>query len=78
MSRDRDTEIRTLIQRLTDDIKLARGCSLDLTVRLLQMAILDLQTVVMSMSDDDLRYLADALDNKTNEGNLSAFLAGRR
>jgi len=67
MDNDRNGEIRALIQRLRGDIEMARDCSLDLTIRLLQMAILDLQVVMMSMSDDDLRYLADALEDGTRD-----------
>jgi hypothetical protein len=68
MGNDRTQEIRALIQRLKGDVEMARDISLDLTIRLLQMAILDLQAVMMSMSDEDLRYLADALEDATSDG----------
>ena len=68
MGNDRNQDIRALIQRLKGDVEMARDISLDLTIRLLQMAILDLQAVMMSMSDDDLRYLADAVEDATSDG----------
>jgi histidyl-tRNA synthetase len=63
MTSDRDAEILALIDRLTNEIKLARKHSLDHTIRLLQIAILDLRTVVFAISDSELRYVADALDD---------------
>jgi hypothetical protein len=68
MGNDRNQDIRALIQRLKGDVEMARDISLDLTIRLLQMAILDLQAVMISMSDDDLRYLADAIEDATSDG----------
>ena len=61
MSSVRDAEILALIERLIGDIEVARKNSLDHTARLLEIAILDLRTILASMSDDDLRDLTETL-----------------
>ena len=61
MTSVRDADILALIERLTGDIEVARKHSLDHTARLLQIAILDLRTIMASMSDDDLRDLTETL-----------------
>jgi hypothetical protein len=71
MGADRNAEIRALIERLSNDIKTARSCSLNTTANLLQIAILDLKTILLSMSDDDIRYLTEALDPEACEGSAN-------
>jgi hypothetical protein len=61
MSSVRDAEVLALIQRLTSDVEVARSHSLDHTARLLEIAILDLRTILASMSDADLRNLTESL-----------------
>jgi hypothetical protein len=63
MSNERDVEILALIDRLCGELKLAEKYSLDVTTRLLQTAILDLRILVFSISDDELRSFADALED---------------
>ena len=63
MASNRDKKIRALIDRLMDEMNVARDCELDLTVRLLQMAILDLHTITASISDDDFRFVMEALND---------------
>jgi hypothetical protein len=61
---DRDVAILELIARLTNDVKVARKHSLDHTVQLLQIAILELSTVAYSISDDELRAITAAMDDR--------------
>jgi hypothetical protein len=63
MRNNRDAEILALIERLTDDIDLARKHSLEHTIRLLRMAILDLRTLVFSISEAELLAFAELLDD---------------
>ena len=68
MNSVRDAEILALIERLASEIEVARTYSLDHTARLIQIAILDLRTIMASVSDKDLRDLTDALyDDLQNE-----------
>lgn len=68
MSDPRSKQIQALIERLINDLKVAESHSLELTVRLLQIAILDLRTVQFSISDADLRYLTEALEEELESG----------
>ena len=60
----KDAEILALIDRLIGEIEVARKHSLDHTVRLLEIAILDLRTIMASMSDEDLRDLTETLHDE--------------
>ena len=71
MDNDRNAEILALIGRLSREIEVARNHALDHTARLLQIAILDLRTIVASISDDDLRDLTDALYDEFQAEKLS-------
>jgi hypothetical protein len=68
MPDERDEEILALIGRLKAELYVARKHSLDDTVRLLEMATLNLQCVVHSISDDELRQFSEMLrDNDPSE-----------
>jgi uncharacterized protein (UPF0264 family) len=62
MSNERDVEILALIESLSNEIKTAKKHSLDVTVRLLETAILDLRALAFSISDEELRSFTDALE----------------
>jgi hypothetical protein len=62
MRNHRDAEILALIGRLSNEIRLARKHSLGHTVRLLEMAKLDLKMIMHEISDNELRQFAEALD----------------
>ena len=65
MSTDRDEQIFALIERLSNDIKLAQQLSLLQTAQLLEMAQLDLRMTVHSISDEELRLFTLAVaENK--------------
>ncbi len=65
MNIDRDEQIFALIERLSNDISLARQLSLPQTAQLLEMAKLDLRMTVHSISDGELRLLTLAVtENK--------------
>ncbi|HTQ39720.1 MAG TPA: hypothetical protein VMJ32_11885 [Pirellulales bacterium] len=72
MSNERDVEILALIDRLRNEIDLAEKHSLDVTVRLLRTAVLDLHTLVFSISDDELRSISDALEDASLSEGKSA------
>jgi hypothetical protein len=55
MNSTRDEQILALIDRLSNDIGLARELSPAQTAQLLEMARLELQTIVHSISDEELR-----------------------
>ncbi len=64
MSSDRDEQILALIERLSNDIRLAQQLSLLQTAQLLEMAKLDLRMTVHSISDEELRaFTLAAADN---------------
>lgn len=63
MLRERNNAILELIERLKREIGAAREYSLDRTVHLLQIALLDLRMTLHDISDDELRQLTDALDD---------------
>jgi hypothetical protein len=65
MSSTRDESILALIERLEADLQLARENSLTHTIRLLNIALLDLRTTAHSISDDELRQFSDVLDGGT-------------
>ena len=62
MNSDRDEQIFALIERLSNDIGLARKLSLSQTAQLLEMAKLELQTIVHSISDEELRLFTLAIE----------------
>lgn len=62
MNSIRDEQILALIDRLSNDIGLARELSLAQTARLLEMAKLELQTIVHSISDEELRLFTLAIE----------------
>ena len=70
----RNAEILALIQRLSDEIKLAEKHSLDATARLLKITILDLRSVAYSISDDELQSFADALEDSLFNDKLTGQL----
>jgi hypothetical protein len=61
MSSARDESILALIERLEADLQLAREHSLTFTVRLLNIALLDLRTTAHSISEDELRQFSDVI-----------------
>jgi hypothetical protein len=63
MNNNRAAEILALIERLKSDINLAGRHSLGSTVQLLRMALLDLQMIAHSISDEELRCLTQALES---------------
>ena len=71
MSNERDVEILALIERLSNEINTAKKHSLDVTVRLLETAILDLRALAFSISDDELRSFTDALEETLFNSKLS-------
>ncbi len=62
MNSIRDEQILALIDRLSNDIGLARKLSLAQTAQLLEMAKLELQTIVHSISDEELRLFTLAIE----------------
>jgi hypothetical protein len=65
MSNERDEQILSLIERLSNDIALAQQLSLVQTAQLLEMAKLDLRMVIHSISDEELRLFTLAVaENK--------------
>jgi len=66
-----DDSIARLVERLKDDLAVARQYRLDNTTRLLEMAILDVQTVVHAISDDELRSFSEMIDrHRDGRGNV--------
>jgi hypothetical protein len=61
MNSNRDEQIVALIDRLSNDIKVAQQLSLMQTTLLLEMAKLDLQMIVHSISDEELRLFTLAV-----------------
>ena len=71
MSNTMDDGIARLLERLKDELVVARQYGLDNTARLLAMAILDVQTVVHAISDDELRSLSEMIDrHRDGRGNV--------
>jgi hypothetical protein len=66
MRNERDAMILALIERLKSEVNVARKLSLEHTVLLLQIAVLDLQTVAHSISDDELRQFVDFIEIGTS------------
>jgi hypothetical protein len=62
MNSARDEQILALIDRLSNDIRLADKLSLAQTVQLLEMAKLELRTIVHSISDEELRLFTLAVE----------------
>ncbi len=62
MNSTRGEQILALIDRLSHDIVLAHKLSLTQTAQLLEMAKLELQTVVHAISDEELRLFALAIE----------------
>jgi hypothetical protein len=62
MNSIRDEQILALIDRLSHDIGLAHKLSLTQTAQLLEMAKLELQTVVHAISDEELRLFTLAIE----------------
>jgi len=62
MNSARDEQILALIDRLSNDIGLAHELSLAQTAQLLEMAKLELQTIVHSISDEELRLFTLAIE----------------
>jgi hypothetical protein len=63
MSTDRNQQIIALIERLSNDARLAQEHSLDDTARLLAMALLDLRTKLRSISPRELRSFTRTVAN---------------
>ena len=72
MSTTRDEDILHLLQRLKDDLLLARQHRLEHTIHLLEIAILDINTVVHAISDDELRCLSDRIGGHDGSEEASA------
>jgi len=62
MNSIRDEQIFALIDRLSHDIGLAHKLSLTQTAQLLEMAKLELQTVVHAISDEEVRLFTLAIE----------------
>jgi hypothetical protein len=62
MNSTRDEQILALIDRLSHDTGLAHKLSLTQTAQLLEMAKLELQTVVHAISDEELRLFTLAIE----------------
>lgn len=62
MNSTRDEQIHALIDRLSNDIGLARKLSLAQTAQLLEMAKLELQTIIHSVSAEELRLFTRAIE----------------
>ena len=60
-----DIEAVALIRRLKEDVALARRLS-PLAARLLETAILDLQMVTFSISDEELKAFTEALEREVS------------
>ena len=60
----KNDRIHDLISRLTAAIQEARVAGLDNTAWLLEVAILDLKTIVFAISDDDLREFTEAVADR--------------
>jgi hypothetical protein len=78
MSNTIDDGIVRLIERLKDDLLVARQYRLDNTTRLLEMAILDVQTVVHAITDDELRSLSEMIDRRRDTDGKVLPLRERR
>jgi hypothetical protein len=63
MKNGRNDEILALIDRLSSEIKLAHNYSLAQTAHLLEMATLDLVTIVHAISDEELRLFTRVVED---------------
>jgi len=63
MTADRSQQIIAMIERLSNDITLAREHALDDTARILAMAVLDLQTKLCAISPPELRSFSRPVAN---------------
>ncbi len=73
MSCVKDAAIIALIERLSNEINFAQEYSLDRTIYLLRIALLDLRMMAFSISDDELRCLTDRLEDISMEANKLNF-----
>jgi hypothetical protein len=67
MNRDRKAYILALIERLENDIDLARKHSLELTAKLLDMALLDARMKAHSISPDVLKMYSDLIKDAAHD-----------
>jgi hypothetical protein len=77
MPNKRDEDAVHLIGRLSDDVLLARKICLEHTARLLEIAILDIQTTVYGISNDELLCFVDAMNERKSNGQIHAFIKKR-
>ena len=73
MHSGKNAEILALIERLNNDIKLAKNHSLESTARMLQIVVLDLKTIIYSISDDELRQFSDFIEDRTVHDNVTSL-----
>ena len=63
MTPERHQQILALIDRLSNEARLAKACALDDAARLLAMAVLDLQTKLYAISPGELRSFSRSVSN---------------
>jgi hypothetical protein len=73
MCSERDEDILALIERLKDNLRLSQKHSLDHTVELLKMAVLELQTILYAISSEELQQFTDAVAERV-EGEKPLWL----
>lgn len=73
MSNERDGVISGIIERLQRDMALAQKHSLDHTVFVLRVAILDLKMALYEISDDELRQFIERIDDDADDNLVSGF-----
>jgi hypothetical protein len=61
MNGDRKADLLALIERLENDIDLARKQSLGFTAKLLNMALLDARMKAYSITSDELKMFSDLI-----------------
>ena len=66
-------DIAHLVERLTRDAALARRAGVEHAARLIEIAILDVQTTRYGISDNELRGLVDAIGECRGSGKIVAF-----
>ena len=71
MKCERSVAIVSLIERLKCEIELAQKHAFKHTVQLLRIAVLDLQTILASITDEELRELTDALYEELHDKRLT-------
>jgi len=72
MTSQRNKQILAFIDRLSREIKLARGLSLTHTARLLEITKLDLGTILHSISDEELQVFTHSVDEALADEEESA------